>query len=390
VHQVKGHFALGSVLLAASAVYGQLPKSSALSAEDERSLRGELLRLERLSEWAADKAVMDFALARTWAAGQQWPEVMEILRRIDPGSGIDPARERLFASLRGTAEFEAVVERIREANPRVMASRDAFVVGEGDLVPESMAYDPDGKWFYFGSLKRGKVVRCTSGGACQDFVTGLGTILGMKVRGKTLWLLSNSEHESAVMLYEVRTGQLIGKHTVGDGHLFNDLVISATGEAFITDTRGGAVWRIAPGAQELVMLPGGFEFANGIAMSKDARLLYVSTFPDGITVFDLQTQTSSPLQRPAALCLANVDGLYFFGGDLIAIQNGIMAPRVIRIELAGRGRAVAGFKVLERGNPLFDGVTTGVVVGKSFYYMANIQDDKATGFKPISVLRVGL
>lgn len=377
-------------MLAARASYGQLPKSGALSAQDERSFRAEVSRLEQLSETAADKATVDYALARTWAAGQQWPEAIQWLRRLDPESGIDPSKDRIFASLRGTVEFEEIVKLIRKAATPVANSRQAFPVAEGDLAPESVAYDPGARTFYFGSLRKGKVVRCSPGGACEDFLTGMGAILGLKVRGRNLWLLNNSDPESAVMLYDLKTRRLVGKHTVGTGHLLNDLVISPAGEAFITDTRVGAVWRLAPGARELEMLPGRFEFANGIAISSDATRLYVSTFPDGVTVFDLPTHTASALQRPDGLCLANVDGLYFYRGTLIAIQNGIMAPRVIRIVLARDEKAAVRFDVLERGNPLFDGVTTGVVVGRSFYYMANIQDDRATDFKPISILTLRL
>ena len=382
--------ALGIALLAAKASYGQLPKSGTLSAQDERLFRAELSRLEQLSATATDNATVDYALARTWAAGQQWPEAMQALRRLDPKCGIDPSKDRIFASLRGTVEFEAVLKLIREAATPVTSSRQAFRLAESDLAPESVAYDPVGKMFYFGSLKKGKVVRCSPEGACTDFVTGLGTILGLKVHRRNLWLLNNSDQGSDAMLYELKTGRFTGRHTVGPGHLLNDLVISPTGEAFITDTRVGTVWRLTPGAQELETLPGRFEFANGIAMSSDEKRLYVSTFPDGVTVFDLRTHTASALQRPAGLCLANVDGLYFYRGDLIAIQNGTMTPRVIRIVLARDGKAAARLDVLERGNPLFEGVTTGVVVGKNFYYMANTQDDRATDFKPISVLTLRL
>ena len=40
-----------------------------------------------------------------------------------------------------------------------------------------------------------------------------------------------------------------------------------------------------------------------------------------------------------------------------------------------------------RRNPLFDGVTTGVVAGSEFFYMTNVQDDKKTGFNPITILK---
>ena len=139
---------------------------------------------------------------------------------------------------------------------------------------------------------------------------------------------------------------------------------------------------------------GRFEAANGIALSTDERLLYVSTFPDGITVVDLKSGEAKPIVRPAWLCLVAIDGLYFVsskGGDtLIAIQNGFMNPRVVRLTLGRDLRSIFGVQILERRNPLFDGVTTGVVVGREFFYMANIQDEKKSGFGAITVLKIDL
>jgi sugar lactone lactonase YvrE len=129
---------------------------------------------------------------------------------------------------------------------------------------------------------------------------------------------------------------------------------------------------------------------NGIALSPDGNLLYVSTFPDGITVFDLKTSVATPIGRPANLCLATIDGLYFHRGALIAIQNGVMSPRVVRFNLTRDLRVIRRFEVLERRNPLFEGVTTGVVVGSDFFYMANIQDDKKASFDPITILKLHL
>ena len=67
-----------------------------------------------------------------------------------------------------------------------------------------------------------------------------------------------------------------------------------------------------------------------------------------------------------------------------------MTPRVVRFTLTRDLRAIERFEVLERRNPVFEGVTTGVVVGREFFYMANIQDDKKTGFNPITILKLQL
>ena len=372
--------------------FAQLPTSGTLSDKDWPLFRAEVGRIEKLLSSAPDTATVTYVMARTWAAAKQWPETMQWLRKVVGfRAGLDPSRDSVFFDLRGAREFEAIVSAVREATPPVSHSRPAFIVPEGDLAPESMAYDPTGKSFYLGSMRKGKVVRCSGTGNCTQFAGGLGIVLGLKVYGSGLWLLNNSDTESALIHYDLASARVIRKYAVtGSGHNFNDLAIASTGDVYLTDTRAGAIWHLAKGAADLKRFPGRFEFANGITLSPDGTLLYVSTFPDGITVVDLQTHAATPIARPPGVCLATIDGLYFYRGALIAIQNAFMTPRVARFNLTRDLRRIERFEVLERRNPLFEGVTTGVVVGDELFYMANIQDDKQTGFNPITILKLHL
>jgi hypothetical protein len=374
------------------AASAQLPASGTLSDKDGPLLRAEVGRIEKLLSSAPDTATVTYQMAHTWAAAKQWPETMQWLRKVvDLRAGLDPSRDSVFADLRGTREFDAILSAVREATPPALHSNLAFVVAEGDLVPENMAYDPKGKNFFLGSMRKGKVVRCSPTGDCAQFVGGLGTVLGLKVHGSGLWLLNNADKESALIHYDLASARVIRKYAVaGSGHVFNDLAIATSGDVYLTDTRAGAVWHLANGAADLTRFPGRFESANGITLSPDERLLYVSTFPDGITIVDLKTHTATPIARPAGLCLAAIDGLYFHAGTLIAIQNGFMTPRIARFSLSRNLRIIEEFVILERQNPLFEGVTTGVIAGDEFFYMANIQDDKETGFNPIRVLKLHL
>jgi hypothetical protein len=370
----------------------QLPASGTLSETDGPLVRAEIARIEKLLMSAPDKATVTYEMARTWAAAKQWPEAIQWLQKAtELNAGIDPSRDSLFADLRGTREFEEILATVRRATPMVSHSSSVFKIAEGDLVPESMAYDSKSKHFYFGSTKKGKVIRCSSSGDCTLFADGLGTVLGLKAHGDALWLLSNSDTGSTLIHYDLASrGMVRGYSVPGSGHEFNDLVIAPAGDVYLTDTRAGAVWHLANGAADLIKLSGRFEFANGIALSPDGSLLYVSTFPDGITVLDLETDVATPIGRPADLCLATIDGLYFHRGALIAIQNGFMSPRVVRLNLTSDLRAIKRFEILERRNPLFEGVTTGVVAGSDFFYMANIQDEKKTSFDPITILKLRL
>ena len=372
--------------------WAQLPPSEPLPESDAPLFRAEIARIDALLPTAPDKPAIGYEMARTWAFGKQWPEAMEWLGKVAGfQAGFDPSRDAAFAELRDTREFADIMAAVRKATPPVSHSLPAFQVREGDLVPESMAYDPKGKQFYFGSMRKGKVLRCSGGGECTEFVSGLGLVLGLKANGDGLWVLSNSDGESALIRYELRSGR--GDRPLyrsGSGHSFNDLTMAATGDIYLTDTAAGAVWRLAKGAPSLARLPGRFEAANGIALSSNGKLLYVATFPDGIMAMDLKTGTAVPLKRPGNLSLAFVDGLYCHRGALIAIQNGYMSPRVVRLKLARGGHGVERLEILERRNPGFDGITTGVIAGGEFFYMSNIQDEKKAGFEAIRILRLHL
>ena len=355
-----------------------------------------MARIEKEFAASPDNCWVMNELARTWAFGQQYPETIQWLRKIaDLGVGFDPSRDPLYKPLHGTREFDAVLQRTRASISPVSTSHEAFRIAEGDLTPESEAYDPSSRRFYFGSLRKGVIVRCDAKGLCSKFAEGLGSVLGVKISGTRLWAVSNLGAESALVEFEIPSGQLNRKYVVpGKGHQLNDIAIGATGDVFATDTPGGAIWTLRPGAPRLErLLPDlRFHFANGIAVSRDGRTLYVSNYPDGISVVDLRSGIREAVRHPAGLCLALVDGLYTHGRSLIAIQKSSMSPRVIRLDLSRDLKAIERWTVLERGNTLFDGVTGGTVAGNEFYFAANIQDEKPAGssFAPIIVLKIRL
>ncbi|MES1257921.1 MAG: SMP-30/gluconolactonase/LRE family protein [Acidobacteriota bacterium] len=385
---------LGSGLTAEA----QMPVSGRLSESEWPLFHKEIARLEEALSVAPDKPAVMFELARTWASAKQYPETMNWLRKVAAlNVGLDPSREMRFSALRGTREFEAVLDEVRRATPPVSHSRLAFRVPEKDLVPESMAWDPESRRFYFGSMHKGKILVCTQSGECKTFAAGLNTVLGLKVHQGRLWALDNSDSDARLLEYDVKSGQLIRSYSSGGkGHVFNDLVLASNGAVYLTDTRAGNVIRLARGSQRLEVLTPGTRFsaANGIALSDDENTLYVAGFPDGIFVVNLGAKSVRTMAHPADLCLATIDGMYFYRGTLVVIQNALMTPRVARLYLNREGARIDRFEVLERRNPVFDGITTGALVGGELFFMGNIQDDKiqdpSARFDPISVLKIRL
>ncbi len=389
--------AITVALTLAHATFAQLPPSETLSPQDTQSVHTEIARLERLAQTAPDRCAAVNQIARIWASVGQYPETITALRNVVAlNAGFDIARDKVFAKLGGVPQFEAIVRQAGEATPPIHTSQPAFKIPEGDLVPENLAYDPATRDFFFGSTTKNKIVRCSSAGICKPFATGLGTVLGLKVDPvtKTLWATSNASNESALFHYDLAAGKLIRKFTLTGPHVFNDLVITKAGDVFVTDTRAGAVYRLRHTSANLEILPGAEKLpgANGIALSPDQTRLYVASFGDGISIVDPTSGKTRPIARPPDVCLANIDGLYAYRRSLIAIQNGSMTPRVVRLHLDSTRDRIVRLEVLERRNPIFDGVTTGVLTGRDFYFTANMQDDKPAGakFDPLTVLRIAL
>jgi hypothetical protein len=88
---------------------------------------------------------------------------------------------------------------------------------------------------------------------------------------------------------------------------------------------------------------------------------------------DLATREVRLLPADDGVLALGIDGLSMAGHDLVAIQNGVAPPRVVRLVLDARGDRVVRSDVLERARPDYAEPTLGVVVGRDLFYVANSQ-----------------
>lgn len=332
---------------------GQIPPSDSLAPGDVKPFHDELRRTEQMLRTAGDPCTVQYAVARTWAAGGQYESAMRALEKaVGLKVGLDPTSDEIFAKLRPSREFQALLERVRAATPPISRSRATFRVDEPDLFPEGIAYDPVRHRFLLGSTFKHKIVECTDAGACRDFVSpgdnGLSEVLGVKVNAGdgTVWATSNGASRSGLFHYN-ETGGMIRRYMLAPDpgrHVLNDLAIDRQVNVYVTDTRAGTVYWLSPSTDRLEVFTPALKVtaANGIAVSEQhGTQLYVAGYPDGITVVDVASKSFHPMRHPRGACLATIDGLYFFDGSLVAIQNGVMTPRVVRLRL-NRDRRTRG------------------------------------------------
>ena len=390
-----------SLLLFAFSMSAQLPPNQKLSAEDEREFNKELERLEKLLPTANDKGAIELQIANTYAAGGQFTEAMNRLRKVVGAKlGFDPSRDPDFAKLRHTAEFRLIMAEVHRQTSPVHHSRRIATLDERDVRPESIAFDIKRDAFLLGNTARFDVVRCSLAAHCVPFVTPntgeTGYILGLKVDVATneVWITNNTTGGASLRCYDLDTGKLRRFASIEGKHVFNDLAISLNGTVYVSDTAEGSVYQLPSGTTALhrVAPQHTFTAANGIAIAPAEEWLYVSTWGDGIDVIDLRSGAVKPLIHPDTISLAFIDGLYATQRGLIAIQNGPMLPRIVEFRLGQNRLQIVAMRVLERRNPAFDGITTGVIVRHHLYYVANPQTDKKDGaeLSPLQVFSVRL
>lgn len=271
----------------------------------------------------------------------------------------------------------------------------AFTIDEKDLIPEGIAYDPAEKAFYLGSIQKNKVVKIHSDGKVAGFISSgqdsLQSVLGMKVHDGNLWVCNNSpEYDTAnvvsyVHVFNLKSGQLVKKFQIKDGmkHLFNDIHFLKNGDAYITDSDGGAVYTIRHNTSFVteILRPGTLRYPNGITASEDESRIFVSTGSGlGIVSIDLKTNQFTPVTHPKFLIIGT-DGLYRYKNDLIGVQNVLFPEAIVRFKLSEDDSAIPNMEFLISNNQYFDTPTTGVVVGDEFYFIANSQLRQVVGNK---------
>ena len=320
-------------------------------------------------------------------------EALKWLGELDRLGWTHGVNEHDFVSNAKRSDFRAMAARLNEREPRVVHSSDAFTIPQRDLIPEGIAWDEQTGDFFVSSIHLRKVVRVTPDGKSSDFVRegqdGLFGTLGLKVDAKRrlLWVISNAAREmngysdamdgqSSILAYDLRTGKLATKIDFGNAHdpsLLNDLALLDDGSVVITDSDGGGIKRVRLGSDTIeTWIPDRtFTFPNGIAAPEGEPFVYVADFR-GLSRIDVGSRTITPLTVEGET-LGGIDGLTAYHGDLIAIQNGVGRPRIVRVHLDDARDNVTRIEVIESANPRFDEPTTGVVANGAFYFMANPQ-----------------
>jgi sugar lactone lactonase YvrE len=378
-------------VLASRAAYQQAVK--AYEAHDVPAFLAHARDAQRLRP---DHGGVTYALASACAMSGDTAGAFAMLRRFARlGYTADVMADSDLAPLRSLPPFEAIRRTLaRNAEP-VMRSQAAFTLPERDLLTEGIAYDPRTGAFFVGSVHHRKIFRIDRTGRVAEFVAsardGLWAPLGMRAdsaRG-VLWVATTAVPQmvgfdtadagrSGLFAFDLTTGALRARYLLpkdGSPHALGDVTLSRAGDVYASDSRAPVIYRVRAGADsvEQFLTSPLLLSAQGMALDRDERAMYVADYARGILRVDLATREIQLLPAADGVLVLGIDGLYDVGGDLVGVQNGVTPYRVVRLDLDGDGRRIVSAEVLERARPDYAEPTLGVVVGRTLYYVANSQ-----------------
>jgi hypothetical protein len=339
-------------------------------------VRHEIESIEAVLPLVADRGAALYKLAGSYAELGELDRSRSLLTEcVALDEGFEPDAPAL-ARLQNFAEIHRLAGRFRQRHPPVHRASVAFTVGENDLIPEGIAYDPDRHVFFLSSEYHNKIVKVDESRRVSDFVGPnryhLAPVGGLRVdpSDHSVWAATDSSE----FVHVDQNGELIERFSAPDPttHILNDLVVRRAGEVYVTDTRGNFVFRLtrASGALTPVEFHRPLFRPNGITLSPDEQMVFVAD-DLGVSVLDLHNGRTFDVKPGRNNTLAGIDGLYWYKNGLVGVQYGTGAYRVMRWRLSSDARAITSSEVLEYQTDLVNFPTTGAFVGDDFYFIAN-------------------
>jgi sugar lactone lactonase YvrE len=377
---------------AGNTFYGDLRAARALAAGGD--LAGARAEFARLDSLAGGLPATTYSLAQIAARRGDRAESLRRLRAY-AAMGLSRAVERdsSFTPLFGDSAFVEVARRLQANGLPIAAATIEVVLNDASLLAEDLAYDAGSRTFYVSSIHRGKIVAVDSTGAARDFIPA-GSERGWGVYGLAidparglLWgslaatptvatYVAADSGRTALAAWELATGArrtFVELPPDGGRHLLGDIALAPDGTLYATESIGGGLYELRPGAAafDTLAAPGTFASPQMPLVVEPGRRLWISDYPRGIVEFDLKRRVVRSVAKPKALALSGVDGMALGPGGIVAIQNGTRPARVLYLKTAGARRSIVRGRVLEQGSELLGEPNHGIVAGGMLYLIGN-------------------
>ncbi len=391
------------------------------SAGDYQRLAWTLQRLTALMPNVGD---LKLALATTYALqGDKTRTYDTLLAMQKQGFAYDLAKDPNFTKVADTKVWTYITDNLSAGLKPFGEGKVAFTLPRGDTLFESLAFDPKRQQFLVGSVRDGTIHLADKNGKLTDFIApnaqnGLWSVYAMATdpANDALYVASTSSvyfkgfnqadyGKAGVFKFKLSSGKLEAKYLLPpDAHVpeqtLSSIAVGKNGMVFAADGLRNIIYKLDGGALKSMVENPRLTSLRGMTVSDDGKTLYFADYALGIFGVDLAAGSGFDLQYDTAkLVLGGIDGLYWYDGALIAIENGMSPRRVMRMTLSADGKKVVRAMPLDAANPAFELPTYGAIDGEGLYFVANSQKNQydsygspkdAAKLEPVHVFRSNL
>jgi len=377
----------------ARAAYGRATK--ALSRDDLTTARREI---ERAAEsWPTQSSYLWADAVLAARAGDTTTAIHALEAYAELGLGRDLTGEPAVSRLTSLPAFAKIVAAHDAHRAPIVRSRERGSLADSTFWPEGVGYDPRNGRFYVASIRHRTIAELRPDGSSRELIArddpSLGAMLGVRVdtlRG-VLWATTSGIPQmqgyvprdsgiAALLRIRVSDGVIERRWDVrprAGGHVLGDVTIGPRGDVFFTDSNDPAFYRLRPGSDSLEAIRSPlFHSLQGMAPSSDGRRVYVADYSHGMLIVDLATRAVRRVADAPGSTSLGCDGIVWDRGAIIAVQNGVSPPRVVRFVLDASGTRFTRADVLDQNFAAADEPTIGTIAGHEFVYVANSQWDK--------------
>lgn len=381
------------------AAVNDVDKMLALAAgfDEKGQFENAIVTLERVLQLRPMAGNIQYELAAEFAQLDRKRQTYDLLLKMQTtGYAFDPSLDDRFEKVHGTEVWDYLVLNLQANAKPFGEGKLAMTLPNEDTLIESIAYDEKAKQVLAGSMRDGGIYRVSADGKTMtpfivaDKVNQLRSVIAMEADNARdfLWVTAtglphfksidaNDYGKTALYQFELASGKFLKRYDMpatNGPHLFDHIHVSKQGKVYLGDSAQRRIYQLEAAGPKLILQNPKLTHIRGITTSDDGRMLYFADTELGIFSIDLQLGKPLAVLGPPTLTLFGIDGLYYWKGHLVAIQNAFPPARVMRLKLDKEdGATIQSSLPLDAGNPAMKAPTRGLVSGDSLYFIANSQ-----------------
>ncbi len=363
--------------------------------EVKQDWRHQAYALQRLYAMRPMQGPIGYELASAYARMGDKRKTYDLLVRLQgSGFGFDPSKDARFEKVHGTRVWDYLVLNLQANMKPFGGGANGFTLPAGDTLIESIAYDPKRKQFLTASVRDGEIRLVDDKGVSTAFINSAGSdkllatyAVAVDSDRDALWVIGNGvPHRKGLpasdfgraMLYKfvLSTGAFVAKYETPVAHrptLLSSIAVSPKGDVFVADGVARRIYRLEASGLQMVIENPRLTSIRGMTFNTDGSKLIFADYDLGLFGIDLKLGKPFAIAPSPGFTLYGIEGVSWWNGFLVVVQNGFPPARVMRLTLDAEVTKVVHAQALDAARPEFGTPTQGVPVGDGFYFIANSQ-----------------